>query len=164
MHVVFPWRCQSNMGFKEKTHKCTHTHTHNTCRCLEEEKNWGYFLLKKNESIRKWDITTHRPVPVRTTTLCVMENSEKYDSKVFLQNLIINAVSYFWNLFLAPTYVAWETSVLIVIWSQGVNSRPNAIRRSVFRALLCPQELLWMAQALTIIFNALNMLFILHAI
>lgn len=73
----------------------TRAHIHTTHTDAWKRKKVRVFLVEKNESIQECDTTTHRPVPGRTTTLCVMENSEKYDSKVFLQNLIINAVSYF---------------------------------------------------------------------
>lgn len=96
---------------------------------------------------QKWQYTGMRhncAEPLGRVSQRIRRKALKFSYK----NLIINLVSYFWNLFLAPTYKAWETSVQIVMRSQKVNSKRNEIRWSVFRIPLCPQELLRVAQAL----------------
>lgn len=122
---------------------------------LRRQKQWGNFLCENTQEYTAMWWTTHRHILCKATRLYVMETPEKHDTipKFCYKNLIINLVSHFWNLFLAPTYIAWETSVLIVTRSQRRNSKPSVIRWSVFRILLCPQDLLSTAQGLAVHLN-----------
>lgn len=146
--------CHSNMRFK--THTRTDAHT---CVCTRAQT----LAREKSEDVSRVKKRAYRNV-MNYTQAHRVQSSEKSDSKVFLERSDHKCSEWFWNLFLAPTYAAWETSVLIVMWSQKPNSKPTVMRWSAFR-ILCLQELLWMAQASPAIWNCfLNMLFILHAI